>query len=323
MAKGIFMAGAAVLLRESCSLDAVEKCLEQFAVGGRNPASEHWELGGPSLTVGFRPEVNGLVLVDVVDQRWPDHMGDPEKETTLFGAWSMGHFGPFAFPGGLARAGEQSWAWHEGKDVPERHGAFLRIRSSYVLGAGDDAPVAPEDYEPKAELLFVTKMAHALLGLEEALAYFNPNGEVLMGREALEGALTYAEKSGFPPLDAWANIRLYGISDTWKLMDTVGMQQVGMPDIEACFEVDRYRPGEVDQMLRTVSLYLLERGQVIKDGDTVPGAGSVPWRAMTVEEPLAVPAREVLRLIPQDGTTPPDAVVAAIAKPVDPANLPS
>ena len=189
---------------------------------GRNPPSENWELGGPSLTVGYRPEVNGVILVDVVDHVWPDDMGDPEETPMLFGAWSAGHFGPFASPGGLARAGEQSWSWPDGKDVPEKHKAFLRIRSSYVLGSGDDAPVAPEDYDPKDELLFVTKVARALLELDAALAYFNPNGEVLMGREVLDGALAYAQKSGFPPLDAWANIRLFGIDPQWKLMDTVG-----------------------------------------------------------------------------------------------------
>lgn len=322
MAKGMFMAGVAVLLREPCSLDAVEKCLTGFQLGGRNPASDDWELGGPSLTVGYRPEVNGLVLVDVVDRMWPDQMGDPENEPTLFGAWSLGHFGPFTFPGGLARAGEQSWAWKDGKDVPATHRAFLRLRCSYVLGAGDDAKEAPEDYDAKAELLFLTKMAHALLSLDGALAYFNPSGEVLLGREALGESLGYAERSGFPPLDAWANIRLFGIDDAWKLMDTVGMQQLDMPDVEACFEVERYRPGDVDQMLRTIGLYMLERGQVIKDGDTVPGAAGVAWRAMEVVDPLATPARSVLRFVPVDGSTPPESVLGARPGP-KPEDLPS
>ncbi len=315
MGKGIFTAGVAVMLKSPVTLDQVEKLLSAYQIGGRNPASDNWELGGPSVTVGYRPEVNGLVLADVVERKWPDGMGDPEEDPVLFGAWSTGHFGPLATAEGLARAAEQSWSWHAGKDVPDLHQAFVRLRASYVLGASDDAPVTPDDYDPKAELLFLSKMARALLDLEPALAYFNPNGEVLMGKEALATALDYGEKSGFFPLDAWANIRLFGVDDRWKLMDTVGMQQIDVPDLEACFEVDRYRAGEVDQMLRTVSLYLIERGRVIKQGDTVPGAGGTAWKALLVQDPLARPAREVIRLIPQDGTTPPDAVVGGALPP--------
>lgn len=48
-------------------------------------------LGGGSVTLSFRPEVNGQVLVDTVDQPWPDSMGDPQKDPMIFGAWSMGN----------------------------------------------------------------------------------------------------------------------------------------------------------------------------------------------------------------------------------------
>ncbi|MDJ0847938.1 MAG: hypothetical protein QNK04_06055 [Myxococcota bacterium] len=41
-------------------------------------------------------------------------MGDPQREPLLMGAWSMGHFGPFAYPGGLERAAQQCWGWAPG-----------------------------------------------------------------------------------------------------------------------------------------------------------------------------------------------------------------
>lgn len=317
MGKGLFTAGAAILLREACSIDDVVTAVGGFDVAGLNPASDRWEIGGPSVTLAYRPSANGVVLVDVVDKPWPDTMGDPDKEPVLFGAWSMGHFGPFAFPGGLERAGEQSWAWREGASVPARHTAFLRVRVSYVMGAADDAPVIPEDYDARAELLFVTEVCAALLRLDKAIAYFNPSGEVLLGSAALDESLMYGKHSGNAPLDAWTNIRLFGIDDRWKLMDTVGMSQLEAPDIEACFEVDRYNPGSVDQMLRAISLYLLHRGRVIKEGDTLPGAGGVSWRAMKPADPLSVPAREVLRFVPVDGTTPPESVTGGTVPPAE------
>ena len=138
MAKGMFTQGVSILLERAVTLDEMETALAGFDVRGRRDGAGDWAFGGPTLIVAYRPDANGMVAVDVVDRPWPDHMGDPDKEPMVFGAWTMGNFGPFAFPDGLARASQQSWTWPEGPAVAERHKAFLRIRSSYAFGAGDD-----------------------------------------------------------------------------------------------------------------------------------------------------------------------------------------
>ncbi len=300
MPKGIYTQGVCILLDRPASLDQLEGALADFEIVKRSDTSDAWEFGGPTLVIAYRPEVNGLVAVDTISKPWPDHMGDPTEETMIFGAWSMGHFGPFTFPGGLQRAAQQSWLWKEGKTMPERHKAFVRIRSSYVFGVGDNAPVLPKEYAAIPELEFVTKIATSLLGVPGSLCYFNPNGEVLRDQDGLREALNFAWSNNFPPLDIWSNVRLFNINPEWSLMDTVGNGQLDIPDVEACFHSTSYDFNEVDEFLRNVSLYLLGDGEPIDDDDTMEGPGDIAWQSHRFENGIGDPPRAVLRWLPLD-----------------------
>ena len=306
MAKGFYTQGVCVLLSRPTTLDDIVPLLGGYEIVKRIDEAPTPDMGGPTLIVPFRPEVNGYVSVDIQDRRWPDHMGDPKSEPMLFASWSMGHFGPFAFPGNLERAAQQSWSWPDAKQVPERHRAFIRVRSSYVFGAGAETRVLPADYDALAEMSFVTAVARALLSHPAALAYFNPSGETLRSDAALAESLAFQAEQGVPPLDIWTNVRLLDPGNGWLLMDTVGMAQLDSPDCEACFPRDAYQPGDVDNFLRNCCLYLLNEGEVIDDGDTMSGPGGVNWRAHHVEEPLAPPPRPILRWFPDDGSSPPE-----------------
>jgi hypothetical protein len=305
MPKGFFTQSTTVLLERAFGLARLERALEDFEIVRRAvPAEDAW-MGGPGLVVAMRPEVNGHVLVDIVDRPWPDGMGDPKSDLSLFGAWSMGFFGPFVFPENLARARSMSFAWPEGRELIARHAAFVRIKSSYVLGADEDAKVIPADYDSISELDFVTDVARHLLELPEAIAYFNPNGEVLLSRERLAETLEWADDHDVVPLPAWTNVRLFKVDAEWSMMDTAGMAQVDVDDHEAWFLTDEYRPEEVDAFLRNAADYVLQEGPVIEDGNTMDGPGGVRWVAKSVHESLAPPPRQVLRWTPLDGSTPP------------------
>jgi len=309
MPKGLFTQCACILLDRPTSLDEVQTALSGFDVYGRTEATAEESFGGPSLLLDYRKAVNGLVAVDVVNRPWPDDMGDIEDNPTEFGAWAMGQYGPFTYPGGLERATEQSWTWDDAAETQQKHQAFVRVRASYLHDRGDDAPVVPEDYDAIDELQYVTKVAAALLDLPGALCYFNPGGEVLRDQDGLRESLNFAWANELPPLDSWCNVRLFLINDQWSLMDCVGNSQVDLPDLEACFYSDAYDFGEVDNLLRGLTLYLLEEGEVIEDGDTVDGPGGVMWQTMLVEESLCDPPRSVIRLVPLDDRTPPDEVI--------------
>jgi hypothetical protein len=148
MAKGLFSQGVCLLTDGQTTIKHLKAALEErdFEIVKQVPTQKDWQFGGPTLVVTYEPEVNGYAAVDVVNQPWPDTMGDPRTDSMTFAAWSMGHFGPLTFPGGLGRAAQHSWAWEPGKTVAQGHRGFVRIRMSYGFGAKDDDPILPADY---------------------------------------------------------------------------------------------------------------------------------------------------------------------------------
>jgi hypothetical protein len=308
MPKGFFSQGVCLLLSRPVTLDELEPLLADFGTPTRLEGAEAKEIAGPGFVIPYRPEVNGTVVIDLQDGRWPDHMGDPKNEAMLFGAWSMGHYAPYAYPGNLERAVQQAWTWKEASATVAQHQAFLRIKSTYVGGADGNAPVMPADYQAEPELEFVVKVAMALAQHPAVLAYFNPGGEIILPREAVQEQLDYHRQQKLPPLGVWSNVRMFNPNNGWLLMDTIGLDQLDIPDQEACFPKDDYDPSDVANLLRNISLYRLRQGDVIRHGDTMDGPGGVRWRGFKVEESLSPRGREVMRWLPQDGSNPPEAM---------------
>ncbi|MBS2027690.1 MAG: DUF4261 domain-containing protein [Deltaproteobacteria bacterium] len=310
MPKGHFTQSTTVLFEHAPSLDVLAAALGGFTIARRMEDPGPPWMGGPSLLIPMRPEVNGYVLIDIVPQPWPDRMGDPKQHVDLFGAWALGWFGPFVYPGNLMRAKAMSFGWRGAKEVAERHTSFVRIKASYVLGASNQAQVLPADYAPLPELQLVTELARAVMKAPHALAYFNPNGEVLRSPEGLDEDLTWCREHDLPPLPVWANVRMFAIDELpgWSLMDTVGMEQLDVQDHEACFQTGKYKPQEVDKFLRNSTLYVLNEGRTINDGDTMDGPGGIPWQAFAFEESLTPRNRPTLRWLPLDGTRAPPPV---------------
>lgn len=303
--KGLFTQCACILLESEVPLAEIESRLAHLKIVKRvEKSTVPWILGGPSLTVAFRPEVNGYLAVDIVGHKWPDHMGDPKKEPELFGAWMMGHFGPFAYPDALERAVEQSWSWEDAGGTVAKHAAFIRLRMSYVFGGNDDAPILPAGYNPVEELEFITDAVHRLLGLPSSLCYFNPNGEVLRTSEGFASLRELCRGVNQPPLLLWSNIRLFNIDSQWSLMDTVGLGQLDLIDAQACFS-KKQDCDDVHRLLCDLTLYRLETKAVFRDGDTLDSSAGTRWRVRTVDESFTPPPRSVMRWLPKDGSKPP------------------
>jgi hypothetical protein len=236
--KGFFTQCVCILLEKEVPLSEIESALSHLEVARRDVQTGSSWMSSDSLIIPFRPEVNGFMILDVVGQKWPDHMGDPKKVPELFAAWLMGHFGPSAFPGGLQRAVEQSWGWKDAGRVVTKHGAFIRILTSYVIGATDNTPTIPQDYDALDELQFLTDAAVRLLQLPSALCYFNPSGEVLATKERAISLLDRCQQADQPPLPLWLNVRLFNIDSNWSIMDTVGLEQLDL--FVLCVDSDRF-----------------------------------------------------------------------------------
>ena len=290
------MAGIAALYDEAPSTAELADWLSEYGDLERLPSG--W-MGADPLVLPFRPEVNGVVVVDVVPRVWPDSMGSPEHDPELFSEWAMGGYGPFAFPGSLTRAVEQSRGWPGAQAAVAEHQAFVRLRCTYGIGAHPDQPVAPADYKPVPELLFL----HALAAtIPSASAIFNMNGVVLHSPDLLDQQLRDAREHGYVPLETFSNVRLYNVGRGWNLMDSVGMAQVELPDVEAAFD-DRIDPNQVAGFLRNLGAYLLEAGDVLAAGHTVDGPAG-RWVAHRHDDAWVAPPRPVVTMIPE-GSTPP------------------
>ncbi len=313
MAKGLFTQGMCVLLRQPVAVGELEARLKEFPLLGRTVAGEGGETQ-ETLVLGYREEVGGHLLVTASESPWPDEMGDPDESPELFVAWSLGQFGPLAFPGCLKRASDQSWGWEKAADAVKSHTAHVRLLVSYVLGteeeddeddSDDELPLVPSDYNALDELKFLTKAVEALLEMPEAICYFNPGGEVLRDEHGLRQGLNSAWNHDIPPLDMWTNVRLFRAADEWSLMDTVGNGQFDLPDMEAIYIADKYEPAEVEGFLRNASLYLLNEDESVDDGDTADGPGGISWIAMECNDALTDPPRPTIRWIPDDESDPP------------------
>jgi len=296
--KGFFTQGLVILLRAPIGLEELRPLLAQFDVGKELPPSENWEMSGPGLVISYRPEVHGSVTLDVVGHPWPDDMGDAKATPMRFAAWSMGHFGPFTFPGGLERSLQQSWSWKEASDVVRAHGAFLRLKMTYLGGAQPEAPIVPKDYRPLAELEFLTRLAIPLLKVPGALCWFDPGGEVILPPSLVEERWAFAQEQGIPPVDLWTNVRMFSLDASWMLMDTVGNRQLDVPDLEAVFPRQAAEPSAVASFLLNATAYVATSGATIADGDTMDGPGNERWRGHHVKKAFLTPPREVIRWFP-------------------------
>ncbi len=309
MPRGLFSQSLCVLLERTPSLDELQGALAGFAQRNASPRRDNatWFGGFDEVLLPYREELNGHVLVDIVDRRWPDSMGDPKDEQELFGAWTMGAFGPGAYPGNLQRAVAHAFHWPEGAvEIAQKHTAIIRLRLSYVFGKGKDAEIIPEGADALDELVFLTRAARALLSLDGALAFFNPNAELLLEAQDIDARLAEAQAMKAAPLGVLCHVRFahIGEAEGWAVMDTVGLSQLHQHDHEAIFRPEELNPNEVAGWLHQLAHYLHQQGPVIEAGHTVDGPGGT-WRCQAIHsDPLMPAPRSVLRWHPEGAALP-------------------
>ncbi len=119
--------------------------------------------------------------------------------------------------------------------------------------------------------------------------------------------------SSFPAPEGRGGQRLPCSTDRGLLMDTVGMEQLDLPDHEACFPSELVDPDEVAGMLRNLQCYVVSTGNEIEPGDTGDGPGG-RWQAHHSAEALVSPPRPAIRWLPLHGRSAPDALLPTSSK---------
>jgi uncharacterized protein DUF4261 len=303
MPKGFFSQGVCLLTDGHTTIAAVRSAIVAagFHVAKDVAPQKVWCFGGPGILVPHRPEANGAVQIDVCDQPWPDSMGDPKSDPMTFGAWSMGYFGPFAYPGGLNRAIQYAWGWKTAAEIVPTHRGFIRVRISYIGGLPKDAPCLPKEYDPSDELAFISRIVVAIGNAPGVLCYFNPNGEVLRDLESFRVDLEACATQQKLPLLLWTNARLFKLDDAYGLMDIVGSSQFDIRDIETIYPIKRYDPNTIGYYIRNVTHYLLDLGRDIQTDESIdgPSENMLSWTVEAHDNGLVTPPRRVLRLYPK------------------------
>src|SRR3954469_23334509 len=243
---------ACVLFERAPNLEEVVRVLADWPVSGyrKQGSGEYdWALCGPGMVLDLRGE--GHAVVDVVDRPWPDDVQAALTIPALASAWRAGAFGPWSTPGALARAIDQAGEGEVSAAVA-RHGGFVRIRTA-LPGNG---PPRKGRGGPAYDLMTLTELATPLVRLEGALAFFVPAGEALRERKHLDEVARRKVGSGPPPVELWSSVRAIALppedGKSWLLLDVVGMNQLGLPDLEAIFAEGEEQPEPVDAMLRNV-----------------------------------------------------------------------
>jgi hypothetical protein len=293
MPAGFFTETAVVLFEHAPSFDAVASCVRGEARAVRDPSDVRWFAARDAVRV-IDPARNGRLVVDVIASAWPDDMGDPQRDAMLFGAWTMGAFGRFTQPDALARARGQAWGHAELAARSTSHHAFVRIRTTYVIGGGDDAPIAPEGRSLLGELDAIWETALAVLALPGAIAFFDPTAELLVPAERVARSIAQARERNEPPIDLLVHPRLFRLDGERFVMDSLGMERAAIPDVELLL-APSIDPTHGAGFILDVSQYHFVRGAAIAEGHTIDGPGG-RYHAEHGRNAVAPPARPVVRL---------------------------
>lgn len=182
---------------------------------------------------------------------------------------------------------QQNWHWQEAEAV---------ARSCHYEVLLTDFMTRTLDYKVRFEL-FMNFVAAVIKATQPQIAYAVTT-QKLLEPKALVKDWDSREKED---LSALVNIRLYNISNGKAgetIMDTVGLHQFGLPDFQIRFT--NYNPSEMGGLLWNYAYYLFESGDVIENGNTLPGLGRDSKWICDRQISLVGPERVVLDVQPAE-----------------------
>ncbi|WP_395751534.1 DUF4261 domain-containing protein [Prosthecobacter sp.] len=294
-----FTQGIAVLFSQAPDLGSLRQLFERQGciITADEDATEWREMQGACLTLATDFENGAVCWVDICEFPWPDDMGATGDPTLLTSAHALGAFGPFVHTGALERA-LQAPGYQAAVPTAHEHRAFVRLRTTHFFQAPDSAektsPAKAENARPLQELGFLLKTAAALAELPGALAYFNPNSEMILPLDGLGGILSSAQEHKTFPIEAVCRLRGCPAEESWSFVDCIGMAQLGMRDHEFAWEDISNTRTEQIHFLVNLLHYQADNTVQIESGHTTDGPNGQRWRAQEREESCMVPPRKVL-----------------------------
>jgi hypothetical protein len=186
-------------------------------------------------------------------------------------------------PAAFQRALAQTWTWPQAKDIVPRITHEL-VLCEFMAGA--------TDYKTRSTLfhsvmeILVEAAPPIALYAEYAQCFINP---ATLPKPSLKD----------PSAAPFLNIRLFqveGMNPGDTLMDTRGLSAFGLPDLQIKF--NGLGVQQVANHLYNCALYLYTRGNIIKNGDTLPGLTPSQQWTCKIQRALVEPVRPVIDLDP-------------------------
>jgi hypothetical protein len=231
-------------------------------------------LGGSSEGAVVHAAENGLRVEHVAHQVRYEEGERPAQTVVLAGEGAVD-------AGALDGAVEQSRLW------PGAREAVARCKAQVLV-----ADLGAQHLHRKRRLALFAD------ALREVVEHTKPVAMRWLSSDALIDPAQFLEvaaSAGAAPLAF--NVRLYkrsgGEADE-VVLDTLGLEPFGLPDLQASARGDA--AGTLAFLLHRAALYLFEEGDVIQDGDVIPGATEQErWRVKRTTS-LVSPERPALEL---------------------------
>lgn len=179
-------------------------------------------------------------------------------------------------PGDFESALEQTYNWEQADEAVARGQYKLLVSDLF----GSALP-----YKERYEL--VTGVLRAVVQATDPVAIHWEAADSIVEPKSLDRRLSFC-----------CNVRLYEITNRKGnvLMDTKGLTELGLVDVQCLFrELDA---SEVAKWLFSLGRQIFDKGDFIKDGETLPGIDPAERWKCRHELAMAAPARPVIDITP-------------------------
>ena len=180
---------------------------------------------------------------------------------------------------------QQSWGWPEVRNVV----SFFRVPLLLT-----DLMAQRLEYKTRLELFHNAVTVFADASPCKAIYWITSQQFIkpAVYSEALQSRF-------YHPLQFALNVRLYKITNGLPgemLMDTMGLSVLGLPDLQCHFhDLD---PNQVARVLHQSAYYVYDKGDILRDGNTIQGIKTNDKWKCHHEESIMTPKREVVDLNP-------------------------
>ena len=197
----------------------------------------------------------------------------------------ISHHQMTSLPEDYEAALQQSWGWREARAAVS-HCQYSTLVMDVMAGG----------LLPTRRVAWFSQVLLSLLSLATYEAIYCQSSQQFVP----PGEFLHHHHSPTPnPLYGFLNVRMFNIANgapTEVVMDTLGLATLGLPDLQCHFV--QLNPSAVATLLYNTGAYLFQQGDVIQDGQTVPGVEPNTRWICQHEMALLAPQREVLDLNP-------------------------